>query len=809
MKKALSVLLLTAMMLSLVPAGKMNVYAAEDTTDPVIARSDSGTDEGRHKEAGNVDVTASENPAVWQAVEVEASGGAPGKLDASATINGHVTLSNPDEQGCTYPIYGAYVHGGDGKATADIKEGVSVKNSKSSTATGVYVGSGGTGSATLTVGKGVSTTGPSGVIGVSASRDRSEPGGSTTVTVTGDVSATGGQDMVSGIQATQDDNAPSGAANVTVTGDVSATGKGIVSGILSCNADVDVAKGINTQGGSVTGVHVHGTKGMTVHVGQDITSTGQTARGVWLKTDPQNPDVNFEDEPGAASTSGEDSKKDVSVTIGGNVTATTNGTSGVSDYSTGVTLENRGQKSKIEVAGNVEVKDANGHAKGIDAIEKTDYYSYDDIVCAPSDRKSTILIHGDLISDGLGIAKKAIDTSYVDTEGDSSIYADGQLDVLVENTLDAKTIGIAITKDRAQFGDSDYAAEPGSESDSEPDINLNLTVWKINLNKDGHAAEWMSIHNGDSDANESSVKQAKNFEKHIMYITKVEQPGEGGTIKALDKDGNDLLTSYDFPIAHEGEKIILKADLKPGWKIKAVYNGLGSDKKKLSQDENDNYYLNVPKGGGIYLSADLEKEAAPSKTVSGTLIAKMTAKGSKGFTFGWTKVNGADGYDVFLASCNSKETKNSCKKVKTIKGNKTFKWTKKGLKKGKAYKAYVKAWIMKDGKKTYVKSSPLVHAYTNGGNKLFTNAKSVTVKKTKVTLAKDRTYKIKAAVSKLNPKKKLMPKGHAAKLRYLSSNTKIATVSKAGKIKAKAKGSCKIYVYAVNGISKTVTVRVK
>lgn len=77
------------------------------------------------------------------------------------------------------------MHGGDGKATADIKEGVSVTNNKSSSATGVYAGSGGIGSAVLTVGNGVYAKGLSGVVnGVYASRDGSESEGSTTVTVT-------------------------------------------------------------------------------------------------------------------------------------------------------------------------------------------------------------------------------------------------------------------------------------------------------------------------------------------------------------------------------------------------------------------------------------------------------------------------------------------------------------------------------------------------------------------------------------------------------------------------------------------------
>ena len=64
-------------------------------------------------------------------------------------------------------------------------------------------------------------------------------------------------------------------------------------------------------------------------------------------------------------------------------------------------------------------------------------------------------------------------------------------------------------------------------------------------------------------------------------------------------------------------------------------------------------------------------------------------------------------------------------------------------------------------------------------------------------------------MKKLKKGKKLMKKGHGPKLRYLSSNTKVATVSSSGKILAKAKGKCSVYVYAVNGVSKTIKVTVK
>ena len=72
--------------------------------------------------------------------------------------------------------------------------------------------------------------------------------------------------------------------------------------------------------------------------------------------------------------------------------------------------------------------------------------------------------------------------------------------------------------------------------------------------------------------------------------------------------------------------------------------------------------------------------------------------------------------------------------VKTIKGNKQFKWTKSKLKKKTPYKVQVKAWVNQDGKKVYVKKSPAVYAYVSGGNKIYTNAKNGISKKIKVTV---------------------------------------------------------------------------
>ena len=62
-------------------------------------------------------------------------------------------------------------------------------------------------------------------------------------------------------------------------------------------------------------------------------------------------------------------------------------------------------------------------------------------------------------------------------------------------------------------------------------------------------------------------------------------------------------------------------------------------------------------------------------------------------------------------------------------------------------------------------------------------------------------------VKQAKPKGKKIVKKRA--VMFESSNKKIATVSKKGVIKGKKAGKCKIYVYAQNGLMKTVKVTVK
>ena len=188
---------------------------------------------------------------------------------------------------------------------------------------------------------------------------------------------------------------------------------------------------------------------------------------------------------------------------------------------------------------------------------------------------------------------------------------------------------------------------------------------------------------------------------------------------------------------------------------------------------------------------------------SGMLIATMVSEGDTSLKLSWAGAEGVGGYDIYFKVCDGK---GNYPLIATVEGGDVTSYTVTGLAKNRSYKAYVRAWIKNGGSKQYVlSSSPTVHAYTGNGTKKIANPGSLTLKTPSMTVKLGKTKSIKATVKTVK-KGKLAT--HVAKLRYISSNTSVATVTKKGKVKAVGAGSCKIYVLTTNGIWKTVTVTV-
>ena len=220
-------------------------------------------------------------------------------------------------------------------------------------------------------------------------------------------------------------------------------------------------------------------------------------------------------------------------------------------------------------------------------------------------------------------------------------------------------------------------------------------------------------------------------------------------------------------------------------------------KKDVKGDVNDSISVN-----------DVEKKITANRNdgdIAGSTfkILQLRAKktGRNYINLSWTKVKGASGYIIYGNRCNSNGKVYPLRKVIS-----TAKMSQKimKLKKGTYYKYVVIAYKMTGAGQKVIASSKTIHVATAGGK--VGNYKKVKLNKEIVKLKCGKVFKIKA--EQVPEKKKLKVKRHRD-ICFESSNPAIATVSASGRVKAKKKGRCVIYVYSQSGTFNKMTVRVK
>lgn len=348
----------------------------------------------------------------------------------------------------------------------------------------------------------------------------------------------------------------SGTVDLSVDGNVSAKGNTNAIGVNVDNdsnengANIFIGGDVKAEGPNATGLNIGVLSGETrVNLDGNIIANGNNTTGVQLTT--------FGNQDGNTS---------ITLDIAKNITATAKGM----EYSAnGIIVENGGGNITADIGGNV-TANADEFMTGI-AIYEADT-SEDE---APQEGTNKITIRGNLISPGAGIYA-------------SNVGSPVETFITIENTIKSENIGILLEKG------SNYDPDVHGRN---PDPKLHLTVWKVELNENGNVAEWEEP---------MRRKAARDFEKKIKYIIKVEQPSAGGTIRATNANGKALAQDNYYEIAYEGDKVLVKPyRLKKGFKIVGAYNGYGKE-EKLQKDKNGNYYIIVPKGGGIYLSVELE-----------------------------------------------------------------------------------------------------------------------------------------------------------------------------------------------------------
>ena len=160
----------------------------------------------------------------------------------------------------------------------------------------------------------------------------------------------------------------------------------------------------------------------------------------------------------------------------------------------------------------------------------------------------------------------------------------GEFDILVTGTLKSEGTPILIDKSVA------------------PD-NVSITVWKIeDPVQAGGKNEKHVVLEGKLGEAQAVTDDSKKVEAGIRYIIKIEPSQE----KLINLEGTEK--SHGYNTAKEGETVTLKISVPDGYKLVGAYNGDG-DKVPLKKDDQGNYYVVVPKAGGVYLSAEFEEDS--------------------------------------------------------------------------------------------------------------------------------------------------------------------------------------------------------
>ncbi len=426
-----------------------------------------------------------------------------------------------------------------------------------------------------------------------------------------------------------------GEAVVTVNGNIDATATGYDSGAIGAEvnsilddayAEVNVKGSVTVDAGAnayAKGINTYGSDGKNkVIVDKDVKATGKNANGLDIggnneimvggdvrasggMVDGEGDIIGVATGVVLATDEGLDNK----ITVDGSVTAES------MDQAYGILTSNQpmssidGAVSTITIGKGITATGGAGPAFGVHIRNSKDTIVQD-----------LIVKNGGITASTKNKNKKAVAVRVEEMNGNVNLDVTG--DVTADDT------GIHLKSENAGSGTADILID-GTLSGGNTAVlvddkvttdNLKLTVWEVEPNKDGNIVEFdgaapaqPAADPADQDAASAQKAAREAFENSIQYIIKVEQPENGATLslsgtQSYKQKENDE-KSYD--VAHEGDKVYLKVNLKKGYTLKRAFYDKDKSLDMVYDADSDTYYVEVPKGGGVYLSVKLDKEPEP------------------------------------------------------------------------------------------------------------------------------------------------------------------------------------------------------
>ena len=376
------------------------------------------------------------------------------------------------------------------------------------------------------------------------------------------------------------------------------------------------------------------------------------------------------------------------ITIGGNVNATSKDYSLGIDYSYAVSAS-KDYKVNTEIGGSVTASAVNGSAVAVSIQDKsTDKTSIAGDVKADGKYAYGILINNikNQIStkgeyrptdNGEGKTTEITVGGNVEANGTSNgigIYLNDNLknvDITVDGDIKGNTYGLYVSNNMSDDvkikTDGTISSDDGAaivvvktaDDQKAPEV----TAWKI----ESGAEQLVSAKVPDESQKGGGLKEdteyAKTVQSAINYIIKADATENGSTssngkIVLTGTKGTVTIGDKIYKTAHQNDTIIINVETAKGYKSTLKNNGVGT----LALDKDGNYILTIPEGGGVELSAVIEKIAQQR---SGRNSNRYSSSGSAGSS---TAVYGA-GISSSSASDTNWAYDNTGWKLKKSDGN--------------------------------------------------------------------------------------------------------------------------------------------
>ena len=418
---------------------------------------------------------------------------------------------------------------------------------------------------------------------------------------------------------------------------------------------------------------------------------------------------------------------------------------------------------------------------------------------------------------GGGVTPPKNDTITVDVTGDKTsvkITAEisGDTASIAEigrNDIDKAGAGVDITIDLTVLPNEIAEVTVTKNSleniyDSETDnVSIKLTETTVNMDRatlkniieQMNGSDLKLVVDKHQDALESMNKAQKDALKGMKNPKLIDAYFISGGIRITDFKGG----SVEIKVPYSDKK-----------RVRAWYIDDNGKKEKVPvKYDGKTAVLTISHFSHYVIEEDSSNNVKPAhvKKTSDKVIYVRSIKYSKktGTKITFNKVSGADGYYVYGNRCNTDKVY-KFKKLATLKGNDNTVFVHKKTAKNTFYKYYIKAYKVVDGRRVTVSRSEEIHFVTDVKGYKYGNPTKVALSSKKCTLNKGKTFNLKNRVKVYSSKKVLL---HTDKVRYVSSDSRVAKVNSRGRITAEKAGRCNIYAIAQNGRAAKITVTVK